>query len=343
MIRFSKIFLYATIALLLLWQLPWCYAFFAAEASKPFFTLYSTELGEFVTMGKLKGENVNRCDESGRTYTQEQMDSLLPFFYMRQLMTDERFPDSLNGVALVPREVQMANFNFRCNASDINTVSIPLYPLLESMSGRVDLTMPGDVFRITEHGMEFVNIESNATDVEKSNVFTKTLLNKGFEFPARYVAGNPTTRKEYDEGYLLLDNKGNLFHLKMTCGRPYVRHIPLPEGLDIEYVFVTEFKDRKTLGFLCTSDGKLYVLNNKTYEVLQSGIGSYYPAQDVITVWGNLLDWTVCVKNDEGSHYYALDASDYSLLRSLEIPNEGMQVPGLHFTSSQDKYVYPRF
>ena len=27
MIRFSKIFFYITVAVLLVWQLPWCYAF----------------------------------------------------------------------------------------------------------------------------------------------------------------------------------------------------------------------------------------------------------------------------------------------------------------------------
>lgn len=343
MIRFSKIFLALTVAVLLLWQLPWCYTFFAAKASKPVFTLYSSELGEFVSMGNADGRGVKYCDESGNFYTREQADSLLPFFYMRQLMADERFPDTINGVPLTPREVQQANFNFRCTASDVNAVTIPLYPLLESMSGRVELQMPDDVFRLIDDGIEFIDIKSNAVDADKSRLFTEAMRKKGFEFPVRHLAGNPTTRKEYDEGYLALDRNGHLFHLKMTCGRPYVRAIALPEGLEVKRIFVTEFRDRKTLGFLCTADGSLYVLNNKTYEVLKSGVASYRPEEDAITVYGNLLDWTVCVRTAEATHYYALDAQDYSLLRAYSVALEGGSVPGLHFTSSSDKYVRPRF
>jgi len=344
MIRISKIFFYLTVALLLLWQLPWFYAFFAAQKQKPTFTLYSTVLGEFITMGDLKGEGVNRYDEVGNKYTQEQVDSLLPLFYMRQLITDGRFPDSLRGVALVPRDVQQAGFTFRCNASDINSVKIPLYPLLESMSGRVDLVMPDDMFRVTKEGIEFIDMETNTVDEQKSRLFTKVMRDKGFKFPARQLAGNPTARKEYDEGYLVLDRDGKLFHLKMTCGRPYVRPIPLPEGMEVKHLFITEFRDRKTLGYLCTTDGRLHVLNNKTYDVIESGIPRYNPESDALSIYGDLFNWTVCVKNAEGSHYYALDANDYSLIRSLHFPNQGGNgTRGLHFTSSRDKYVYPRF
>ena len=52
------------------------------------------------------------------------------------------------------------------------------------------------------------------------------LVQKGFAFPACYASGNPTTRKDYDEGYLVLDANHKLFHLKCTKGRPYVQ---LPE------------------------------------------------------------------------------------------------------------------
>ena len=162
-------------------------------------------------------------------------------------MADERFPDSLMGVPVSPRQVQITNFNFRVSAADINAPSVPLYPLLESMSGRVDLKMPDDVFRITPHGIEFIVMENNTIDQEKSKVFTEVLKKKEFRFPAQYVAGNPSTRKEYDEGYLILDAEGKLFHMKQTQGRPYVRAIPLPEGLNAKYLFITEFQDRKTL------------------------------------------------------------------------------------------------
>lgn len=169
------------------------------------------------------------------------------------------------------------------------------------------------------------------------------MVKKGFKFPARRLAGNPTTRKEYDEGYLILDNEGRLFHLKQTKGRPYVRAISLPEGLNAKYLFITEFKDRKTLGFLTDMDNNFYVLNNKTYDVIKTGVPSFNPEEDALSIFGNMFDWTVCVKTADADEYYALDADDYSLIKSISFPRKSNSIPGLRFTSSQDKYVKPRF
>ena len=58
--RFSQIFLYITIALLIIWQLPWCYSFFAAKPSKIPFSMYSSVLGDFLSMGNEDGKGVVR-------------------------------------------------------------------------------------------------------------------------------------------------------------------------------------------------------------------------------------------------------------------------------------------
>lgn len=340
--RFSQLFLYITIVLLLLWQLPWCYAFFTAKSSQTPFTLYSNVLGDFLLMENTEGKGMVRHDVAGNVYTQEQVDSLLPFFYVRQLTADERFPDTIGGVAVTPREVHLTNFSFRVSPQDINATTVPLYPLLESMSKRVDLKMPDDVFRMTEGGIEFIKMSSNTLDEEKSCRYTEALKKKGFVFPAYRVAGNPTARKDYDEGYLLLDNERKLFHLKQMVGRPYVRAVSLPEGVKPEYLFITEFKSRLTLGLLTDTEHRLYVLDAK-YGVTRTGVPSYNPEKESMTVFGNLLDWTVNIKGETNATSYALDAADYSLLKSIDFPVKSSSVPGLHFTSGYDKWVKPRF
>lgn len=341
--RFSKLFLGITVVLLLLWQLPWCYAFFTAKASRAPFCMYSCIIDDFLSMGYDESTGLVRRDQSGNSYTQKQTDSILPMFYVRQLMADERFPDSIRGVPVTPGEVKRSNFIYRASASAINAPSIPLHPLLESRSGRVELTMPDDVFRITQSGIEFIVMNTNTPDKEKSHTFTEALKENGFRFPARYVAGNPTTRKEYDEGYLLLDNEGKLFHLKQIKGSPYVRTIALPEDLDAKFLFITEFSDHKTLGYITDSRNNFYVLMNKSYEVIKTGLPAYNPETDNLSVFGNKFDWTVCISSEQGEEYYALDANDYSLVKSVNFPNTGSSVSGLRFTSRSDKYVKPRF
>ena len=81
--RFSIIFLCITLVLLLLWQLPWCYTFFAAKPSRTPFSMYSCVIGDFLSMGYEESVGLIRRDQSGNNYTQEQTDSILPLFYVK--------------------------------------------------------------------------------------------------------------------------------------------------------------------------------------------------------------------------------------------------------------------
>lgn len=90
--HFSTLLLFLTVCFLLLWQLPWCYNFFAAKPGKTPFTLYSTVIGDFAMIGHEEEKGMIRRDLAGRVYTQEQFDSILPMFYLRQLVADDRFP-----------------------------------------------------------------------------------------------------------------------------------------------------------------------------------------------------------------------------------------------------------
>ena len=101
--RFSTLLLYVTIAFLLLWQLPWCYNFFVVKPEKTPFTLYSFVIGDFALMGQEEGKGTVRRDAAGNIYSEAAFDSILPMFYFRQLMSDERFPDTINGIAVTRR------------------------------------------------------------------------------------------------------------------------------------------------------------------------------------------------------------------------------------------------
>lgn len=148
MIRFSKIFFYITVAVLLVWQLPWCYAFLTLKPVKTPFTMYSSVLGDFVITQLDENKQLHRYDTKGNTYTQQQVDSLLPSLYVRQLTADERFPDTICGKAVSPKDIQLTNFTFKSVPSAINAPQTGLYFLMESMSKRVDLKMPEDAFRL---------------------------------------------------------------------------------------------------------------------------------------------------------------------------------------------------
>lgn len=69
-------------------------------------------------------------------------------------------------------------------------------------------------------------------------------------------------------------------------GRPFVRAVNLPEGVELKHLYVTEFRNKKVLGLLSGADHSLYVLNNRTYEVVKVGVSSFDPESDELTYWG---------------------------------------------------------
>lgn len=351
MIKSIKTGIILLAALLLAWLLPWCYAFlFASPAGSPF-TLYSCVTHGFASVAFDREDNVAGRDLRGNTYTQQQFDSILPTFYYRQLAAEGRFPARIEGVAVEPREVERTNFMFRTSPAEINRRRPAVYQLLESMPDRVDLEPPTDVFRITGQGIEFVDMQTNTLDQEKSAAFTKVLRDKGFAFPACIVSGNPTTRKRYDNGYLLVDDACRVFHLKQVRGRPFVRRTDIADSLQIGQIFVTEFADRKNLGFLVDSEKRFYTLDAEDYGLHEIPLGTFDPTRESMMIIGDMFYWTVAIQGSESKRYVAVNARDYSLAdvyRPEETPQAWVEYAKylfpfeLTFTSPQDGYVKPR-
>ena len=90
------------------------------EPVKTPFTMYSSVLGDFVITQLDENKQLHRYDTKGNTYTQQQVDSLLPSLYVRQLTADERFPDTICGKAVSPKDIQLKNFTFKSVPSAIN-------------------------------------------------------------------------------------------------------------------------------------------------------------------------------------------------------------------------------
>lgn len=349
MIRYSKLFLYLTTTVLLAWLLPWCWDFFTLRPAKTPFALYSPVIGDFALIQSTDSGTL-RTDRKGQLYSASAFDSILPFFYYRQLITDNKFPDTIKGRPVTPQTVRQENFMFRHTPSDLNRIKVPLYPLLESMSGRVDLEMPDDVFRI-RNGIEFLDSKTNRIKKEKSETYQHIFRKKGFRFPARFIEGHPTIRKEYDEGYFIIDHDFDIFHLKQTVGRPFLRKITLPSDFRIKNIFITEFRNRKTFAFLTDENGKFYSLQRPDYTLRAIPLDSFVPEKESMAVTGDPFVWTFAVTGKNGTTVYAIDAETYELLDKMFLPAPVATGAGkiadflfpfrLAFTSSLDKEIYP--
>ncbi len=342
----SLIMIYITVGLLAIWQLPWLISILAAQKTNTPMIVYSTLADKFIistTENNGLAAVQKYTDENGNIYTQEQRDSLLPFLYWRQLTADGRMPDSIKSQHFSPTDIQRHRFTFRSTPATVNAKYPALYPLLESQSGRVDLEMPSDVFRVSGCCIEFIDMKTNKIDTAKSRKFNLEFEKYKFQFPAALIAGNPTTKKEYDEGYLMLDSGKKLFHFKMTQGSPYLHAIPLPDSVCPKHIYVTEVADHKMLALFTDTKNRFYAIEPVSYRLCKIAIPAFNPETEQMTIIANPMDWTIHVKNEVKSIYYAIKTDDYQFIRKMELPMSEKKFQGLHFTSSIDKYVKPRF
>ncbi len=351
MIKIIKTGVVVLACCLLSWLLPWLLAFMTASPSWRPFTLYSCIVHSFAQLDYDRHGNVFGRDFNGNIYTERQIDSILPMFYHRQLAAEGRFPAMIEGVKLTPQDAERSGFIFRTTPSEVNRPRTGLHQILESNPRRLEFESPTDVFRITDHGMEFVDMATNTVNADKSRRFTSALQEEGFRFPARLVSGNASTQKEYDNGYLLVDHSGRLFHLLQVDGRPCVRHVALPDSLEITHIFVTEFSDRRHLAFLSDSRHRLHALRADDYSLHEVAVGRFDAANDALMIIGDMFYWTVTLQRDHDERLMAVNARDYSLVDFYTPPAETspservakyLFPTALSFTSMKDAFVQPR-
>ncbi|MDR3610389.1 MAG: DUF4857 domain-containing protein [Ignavibacteriaceae bacterium] len=234
---------------------------------------YSPVINEFL-VSRLVGNEMFYVDRYGKKYDRDQYEKLTPLLNYRQLISVGKLPDSLKGEPLNVDDIRINNIMGKVSPEQMDYKPIQLFPLLESKSGRVKLEMPDDYFRITNR-FEFIDCQSNICNENKSNLFTAALTAQNFAFPAVMVAGNPTNKKAFDEGYFVLDSKNQLYHIKMVKGKPFCVNTNIPSSLDIAFMNISEMPLREFYGLIFTRQGEVYLISYDNYKLIKVPLENY--------------------------------------------------------------------
>ncbi len=268
------------------------------------FVMYSCVDHDFMIQRHNKG--LIRMDNKGNQYTRDEFELKLPLFFVRQLLISGIMPDTINGIAMDVHDINKARSFYRFRPKSMNAPDPGLYPLFESESGRASLELPVDYFRINRR-MEFINAKKNEIDEEKSRMFTAVLQKRGFDFPAKMIAGIPTTRKSCDEGYIVIDEKDQLFHIKMVEARPYVKKVDVPENIKFKHIECVDFKNKKYYSYLISTDNNIYILTQDEYELIKFPIEGFNAEREELRIYGNLFYYTIISKGENFIKITVLD------------------------------------
>ena len=287
--------------------------------------------------------------------TRDERDSLVPQLFYKELLAHDRLPDTINGKVVNAHELRSHELMFTSSPRDIVKRTPGVWMMMESMPVRVELSDPTEVFRFTKKGgIEFVDMATNSVVPDRGKRFTETMEQRGFVFPAIDLSANITSRKQYDEGYLMIDSEGKLFHVKQRAGRPYVASISMPDGAVAEKAFILEESDRSILGFVADTDDNLYIIEKDGYRVYPLPVGKVNPSKENMMCMGNLFNLTFRFTNNGVSRWRAVERTDngYQLAGSYDYQKPRMATAKiadylfpytLAFVSNSDSLAYPRF
>lgn len=273
------------------------------------FVMYSCTDNDFMIL-QAEGGQAERFDTRGNKYTREEYEQKLPLMYTRQLLVSGTMPDTIRGIPMDMHALNKAKSTFRFKPEDMSSPQPRLYPLFESESGRANIEMPDDYFRINWR-MEFIKASNNQIDEPKSQLYTAALQKKGFTFPAKSISGLPTTRKSCDEGYFITDAANQLFHLKMMEGHPYVRKVELPANLKFRYISCVDFKDKKFYAYLFSDQNEIYILTQDLYELVKLPVEGFNPDIYELQIYGDIFHYNVVVKSDNHIKVDVLTYTDF--------------------------------
>ncbi len=268
--------------------------------------VYYSPISENFVVTKIRNRRYTITDKEGNKLTRRDFERLLPFLTYKQLLYKGIMPDSVKGIPMDIHKIRANSFSIPLKPKDIFTYKIPLAPLIESAPNGPDLQLPSDMFRITNR-IEFIDCETNKINEEKSNLFNKALTAKGFSFPAKKMFGNPSVRKSFDEGYFIIDNKDNLFHLKRIKNKPFCKKIELPENVKIEYMKVREINLKEFYGLVITEDNRIFILTYDNYKFIELPSHGYNRKEMQIKFTGDILYRLLTISNRDSISSFVMN------------------------------------
>ncbi len=257
-------------------------------------------------LGKNDGKKYIHFDLEGNQYTRDEFELKLPLLHYRQLLMDGNMPEYIGDWQVDIDELRLNKFMKRIKPYTLDQPQIDLYPLFESQSGRVQLAMPDEMFRITDR-MEFITAATNQVNEELTELFTAELTAKGFQFPAQYIAGNPSTKKPFDEGYFVIDAANEIFQIKMIKGQPFCQKTGIPNDLDIQAIIIGEMNLKEFYGMLITKNSDLFLISYDNYKLVKMPVDSYDLQKTNLMILGDVFYRTFWQMNDGELHVVVTD------------------------------------
>lgn len=249
--------------------------------------------------GQIKAYTVYR-DSRGNRIDRSAVDSLCPLNNATQLAFENRFPDTICGVAVTARQAEEAVFRHRIS---MPALDYGLYDLVDSHSYLSQKFNTQDLLRFTATGLEFLLPENNSIDTAKTRLFDRALAQSGFEAPMSRI-WSPSNRTDIEQqGFFLNDRNGHLFRLSMTEGAPVVEPLARPD--DKEVLLMSFGDEADFLAIVVATDGSSYLMPRDHASYRRLPLPSFKGKS--VSLSGNLFYYFFTLDSADSTEYVVID------------------------------------
>ena len=266
-----------------------------------YYIFYSNIADEFVYQKNFGDHRFEYGIKDKKVFNKDQYESYLPFVYWRNLDIQNKLPVVIDGKKFDKDLIKMSRLGFSYAPEFLKKNELELYPLLNPQSKKGMIKFPEEMFTVNNKGFLIYDFD-NGLNSDLSTKATIALKEEGFMFPARNIWGKPTNMKPYDKGYLILDNNKKLFNLKRENGKIIVSGIKYPRTIDLEFIRISENRQKIISGYALDSNSGFYLLD-RDFNFIKLDLDNFNHKTMKLKFIANPINYLI--RYDDGENYYA--------------------------------------
>jgi hypothetical protein len=266
-----------------------------------YYIFYSSIAKDFVYQKNFGDHQYEYGLSNKDTFDMKEYKSYLPFVYWKDLDIQRKLPVVIDGKEYTRAKIKRSRLGFSYNPKMLNKKEIDLYPLINPNSKEGVIKFPEEQFVISSNSVNIYDYDHGRLD-EFSNKLTKMFADKGFTYPAKGIWGKSTNMKPYDKGYVILDSNKRLFNLSRSNDITTLKEIKYP-NIDIEYIKVSENRQRKLAGYAIDKESNFYLLT-WDLEFIKLDLDGFDYKSDKLKLIANPLYYLI--RYDDSKEYNAV-------------------------------------
>lgn len=299
--------------------LPHFYKEFTKNDALQTYVFYSNLEKKFVYKKHFGKHHFTYGDSLGNKLSQNEFEDALPFVYWRNLQMQKKLPIIIDNKIYTKTIIKQARQSFKFDYKDIsnNKKQIKLYPLFNPDSSKGQIIFPDIMFNLDNR---FTIYDSHDNDVNKELTieYTNIFKKNNFLFPAKIIAGKTSNIKPLDEGYFILDQKNDLFHMKLYDNIMNLEKISYDKSINIQDIKISESRKKEFYGTLLDQDGNLYIISYKNYELIKLKLPNYDAYTMKLQIYANPINKLIRYQNKNLLHNILFD-KDFNYIKSFTI------------------------